>query len=131
MNVYHPLLHSIQDMIRLEDGREFLKTHCYCNGRSVGPTFQNSNNSSSSNSLLSDYAPNQTNYLPPFKKIKPKKSMKFRFEYHEVQKIFKDAAAVDSDDSVSSGNKKCDKDQLSHLPAKMIFESNSIQMKYV
>lgn len=33
---YHPLLHSMQDGISLEDGREFRKTICYANGLPVG-----------------------------------------------------------------------------------------------
>lgn len=85
---YHPLLHSIQDTIMLDDGREFTKTHCYCDGKQVGPANERSHNNSrsSSNSFISDLVvPTQSkNYLPPYAKKRPKKKMKFRFEYHEV-----------------------------------------------
>jgi hypothetical protein len=56
--------------------------------------------------------PHQTNYLPPYSKKRPKKMMKFRFEYHEVSSnaaCNKDGLN-DSDDSAGSVQHKFEKE---------------------
>lgn len=93
----------MQDMIVLEDGREFMKMHSYCNGNAVGPVNESHSNSrSSSNSFISDLAPAQSNYLPPYTKRKPKSKMKFRVEYHEIVHSTTKDCFHDSDGSFNS-----------------------------
>lgn len=73
---YHPLLHSIQDVIYLEDGREFRKAVCFANGVPVGGTKMQRKYSNDS-SFDSDP------YLNGPAKKENRRPMKYRFDYVE------------------------------------------------